>query len=247
MFLKFWASRPSCKLWQAVWEPYQSHPSHVVGVVVALRRVTLTISHQLLVVAWHQVPPLVVLLLVVRVVGGIGVGLVVVVGVAERTHLQRSRSRAMLKWVQGRKTSLWATLRSRLAREEEQRAFPSCQVGNAKISSPFIDRAEIGGTSGEIADFPEIPLRKFAWKSTAKKILVRVYQVAHNLRWLASSVEDAEVETPPWLKKELYKYIISNFVLKHGISLLSHNVSNFVFNHHFIICQGAVICKCCSY
>ena len=78
-----------------------------------------------------------------------------------------------------------ATLRSRLAREEEQRAlpsWPSCQVGNAKISSPFIDRAEIGGTSGEVADFPEIPLRKFARKSTAKKILVRVYQVAHNLR-----------------------------------------------------------------
>ena len=66
-----------------LFERYQSHPSHVVGVVVALRRVTLTISHQLLVVAWHQVPPLVVRLLVVRVVGGIGVGLVVVVGVAE--------------------------------------------------------------------------------------------------------------------------------------------------------------------
>ena len=61
-----------------------------------------------------------------------------------------------------------------------------CQVGsdNAKISSPFIDRAfkscEIGGTSGEVADFPEIALRKFA--SIAKKIQVRVYQVADNLR-----------------------------------------------------------------
>ena len=40
--------------------------------------------------------------------------------------------------------------------------FPSCQVDNVKISSPFIDRAEIGGTSGEVADFPEIALRKFA-------------------------------------------------------------------------------------
>ena len=62
--------------------------------------------------------------------------------------------------------------------------MPSCQVGNAKISSPFIDRAfkscEIGGTSGEVADFPEIALRKFA--SIAKKIQVRVYQVADNLR-----------------------------------------------------------------
>ena len=94
-------------------ERYESHRRHIVGVVVALGRVAL-LSHQFLEVAWHQVPnlvvvlpwhqvpPIVVLLLVVGVVGGIGVGLIVVVGVAERSvsktvNLKRSRSCVVLK------------------------------------------------------------------------------------------------------------------------------------------------------
>ena len=54
---------------------------HVVLVVIAFGRVALVAA---VVVAWHQVPPLVVLLIVVSVVRVVGVGLVVVVDLAER-------------------------------------------------------------------------------------------------------------------------------------------------------------------
>ena len=54
---------------------------HVVPVVIAFGRVALVAA---VVVAWHQVPLLVVLLIVVSVVRVVGVGLVVVVDLAER-------------------------------------------------------------------------------------------------------------------------------------------------------------------